>query len=113
MNLNDSNFADVNDFRLGFAGSHKKSPREDRFAARIGAFEQCRMSDPAGITNILRVAAADLFRTIPIVERDAVDELREGFENRHEHMRPALHQYVRTLQVLQTFAPGCATLVQQ
>ena len=50
--------------------------------------------------NFLRFAAADLFRTIPTVERDALEELRGACENPIEYKRTALGRYVRTLRVL-------------
>jgi hypothetical protein len=100
MNSNHSDFAACSEGSHGPPGSAEGRPREDRFTARIQAFEQRCTSGLAGITNVLHLAAADLFRTMPLIERAAVDELNKAFENPVEHKRPALRQYVRSLQVL-------------
>jgi hypothetical protein len=84
---------------LGFAAVEKASVQEVRFTERVESFEQCSTFRSAGAINFLRLAAADLFRTMPIVERDAVDEL-QVFENLFEHNGPALRQYVRMLRAL-------------
>ena len=83
-----------------FPGSDKGRPRDDRFTERIRAFEQCCTSDPACVNMFLRIAAADLLRTMPLIERAVVEELTGAFKNPFEHMRPALRRYVQTLQVL-------------
>ena len=100
MNSNHNNV--IPDVRntLGFAAVEKASAQEVRFTERVQSFEQGCPSGSAGSRNFLRVAAADLFRTIPIIERDTLDELRQAFGNPSEHNRLALRQYVRTLQVL-------------
>jgi hypothetical protein len=113
MNPNLSNSAARDDGTLGLPGSDKRSPREDHFAERIRAYEQCCASGSAGLTNFLRVAAADLFRTIPPIERDAVDELNVAFKNPFEHKRPALRQYVRTLQGLRRTLEASVALETQ
>ncbi len=95
MNPNHNHFAASDDGSCGFPSSDEGSPREDCFAERIRAFEQCSTSGAAGITNFLRVAAADLFRTMPLVERGVVEELRQAVEHPLEHQRPALRQYTR------------------
>ena len=73
-----------------------------RFALQSAFKHSSSAARPAqrAAINFLRVAAADLFRTMPLIERDAVDELEEAFENPFEHKCPALRQYERTLQVL-------------
>jgi hypothetical protein len=100
MDSNHSNFAARDDGTLDLPGSDKGSPRDDHFTQRIRAFEQCCTSGSAGIRNFLRLAAADLFHAIPLVEGAAVDELKEAFENPFVHKRPAFRRYMRTLQVL-------------
>ena len=100
MNPNNNNFIPDDRNPLGLAAVEKASVEEVRFTERVQSFEQCCTSGVAGSINFLRVAAADLFRTIPIVERDAVEELRQAFENPLEHKRPALRKYVCTIQVL-------------
>ena len=120
MNPNHSNFAACDDGALGFPGSDKERP--DHFTERIRAFEQCCTAGSAGIPNFLHVAAADLFRTMPLIERGVVDELKVVFETPFEHKRPAFRRYIRTLQVLrqalqasvalETQAPPSATTFQ-
>jgi hypothetical protein len=100
MSPNHSNFASRDDGTLDLPGSDKGSPREDHFTERIRAFEQCCTSGSTGIRNFLRLAAADLFHSIPLVEGAVVDELKEAFENPLVHKRPAFRRYMRTLQVL-------------
>jgi hypothetical protein len=113
MNPNHSNFATCDEGTLGFPGSDQGRPPEDHFTDRIRAFEQCCTSGSPGITNFLHVAAADLFRTLPLIERAVVDELKAAFENPLEHKRPALRQYVRTLQVLRRALEASVALETQ
>jgi hypothetical protein len=110
MNSNHSHLAGREDSTLGFPGSDQGSPCADRFTERIRAFEQSCTSGSAGSTNFLRVAAADLLRTTRRLEREVVDELNESFENPLEHQRPALRQYMRTLQVLHRALQASAAL---
>jgi hypothetical protein len=100
MNPNHSNFVTCDDGALGLPGSDKENSQEDQSTERIQAFEECCTSAPAGSAAFLRIAVADLFRTIPQIERDVVGELREAFENPSEHKRPVLSRYIRTLRVL-------------
>jgi hypothetical protein len=113
MNPNHSNFATCDEGTLGFPGSDQGRPPEDHFTDRIRAFEQCCTSGSPGITNFLHVAAADLFRTLPLIERAVVDELRAAFENPLEYKRPALRQYLRTLQVLRRALEASVALETQ
>jgi hypothetical protein len=113
MNPNHNNFIPDDRDTFGFAAVEKATVQEVRFTERVQSFEQCCTSGAPGAINFLRVAAADLFRTIPIVERDAVDELRQAFENPSEHNHPALRQYVRTLQVLRGWLQASVALETQ
>jgi hypothetical protein len=82
MNSNHSDFAACREGSHGPPGSAEGRSREDRFTARIRAFEQRCTSGSAGITNLLYLAAADLFRAMPLLERAAVDELNEAAKNK-------------------------------
>jgi hypothetical protein len=99
MNPNHSNFVACDDGIVS-PDSGTGSPQKDDFAARIRAFEQCCTLVPAGTAGFLRIAVADLFRTMPLIERDVVGELREAIETPSEHKRPVLRLYIRTLRVL-------------
>ena len=113
MNPNDNNFIPDEHNPLGFAIVEKARVEEVRFTERVQSFEECFTSGSAGAINFLRGAAADLFRTIPIVERHAVDELREAFESPFKHTRPPLCQYVCTLQVLRRALKASVALQTQ
>jgi len=112
MNRNHKNFIRDDCDPFGFAAVEKASAQEVQFTKRVQEFEQCCTSGSAGDVNFLRLAAADLFRTIPIVERDAVDEL-QAFEKLYEHRRPALGQYVRVLRALRGSLQALVTLETQ
>ena len=96
----------------GFTAAEKATVQEVRFTERVESFEQCSTFRSAGAINFLRLAAADLFRTMPIVERDAVAELH-AFGNLFEHNRSALRQYVPVLRALRGSLQVLAALENQ
>jgi hypothetical protein len=98
--MNQSSFDAADDGNLGCAAVRRASQRQVRFTERIELFEQCSTAGSAGALNFLRVAEADLFRTIANIERDALEELPGAFENPVEYQRTALCRYVRTLRIL-------------
>lgn len=90
----------------GFTAGKKASELENCYAKRIESFEHCPPGC-GGAANFLRIAAADLFRTMPYLEGDAIDELNDVFKNLSERKRPALRRYLHTLRVLR---PSLETL---
>ena len=93
MNPNHSNFAACDNGTVS-PDSGTGSPQKDHFAARIRAFEQCCTLVPVGIAGFLRIAVADLFRAMPLIERDVVGEIGEAFETPSVHKRPGTSAYI-------------------